>query len=324
MKVLVATPVMRGELFKRAWMSWYAMDWDGQVDYFQMLGGDDAPLPYDNVVGKYNDARTALLCGDYDALLTIESDTIVPKDTLTRLVAMDTDVAYGLYVWRHGFPWWTAYTIVEEAKGQSLSGIPEKAKELWGQVIETQGVGNGCTLITRQVMEAIEFKWSMGEFGCCDWHLSLDCQRLGFVQKHDLGLICGHIATDPLHRILWPDAEAEGLYRTEMLGAWNPLPKHEDDKWLTGTNLAEPAIEGAIVMDGTVKMEVLQRFHWKDGIYADPGQVISVSEKTAERLERRGMAKLVEEKRKRRKAKEGDLEPGLKLKEPCGGCDEKK
>lgn len=54
-------------------------------------------------------------------------------------------------------------------------------------------------------------------------------------------------------------------------------------------------------MDGTVKMEVVQRFHWKDGIYGDPGQVISVSEKTAERLERRGMAKLVKESRKRQK-----------------------
>jgi len=172
------------------------------------------------------------------------------------------------------------------------------------------------------VMEEVEFTWSMGEFGCCDWHLSLDCKRLGFSQRCDLGLICGHIATDPLHRILWPDAEADGLYRTEMLSGWDPLPKHEDDKWLTGTNQKVPPNKGAISMDGTVKMEVLQRFHWKDGIYGDPGQVISVSEKTAERLERRGMAKLINPKPKKQKAKSDVDEPGLKLKEPCEGCDE--
>ena len=33
MKVLVATPVMRGELYKRAWLSWYAMDCDEQIDF---------------------------------------------------------------------------------------------------------------------------------------------------------------------------------------------------------------------------------------------------------------------------------------------------
>jgi len=325
MKVLVATPVMRGELYKRAWLSWYAMDCNEQIDFFQMVGGDKDPMAYNNVVGKYNDARRALLAGDYDALMTVESDTIVPKDALRRLIAADADVAYGLYVWRHGYPFWTAYTKVREAEGVSLSSSPELARELWGKVIDTEGVGNGCTLIRRHVMEALEFRWSLGEFGCCDWHLSLDCQELGFTQKHDLGLVCGHIATDPIYRILWPDANAEGLYTTEVVETWEPI--QPEGKWLTGIE---------VVVEGKMKIEVVHRFHRGEGVYANPGEVVGVSEEMGKRLIKKGIAKPFKTKKPTKGPKitinepevpEEILEPGWTPKEEdedCPGCPEKK
>jgi len=323
MKVLVATPVMEGELYKRAWLSWYAMDWEGQLDFFQMVGGDKDPLAYNNVVGKYNDARRVMLCGGYDALMTVESDTIVPKDTLKRLIAADADVAYGLYVWRHGFPFWTAYTKVTTSEGISLSTSPELAKELWGQVVETKGVGNGCTLIRRHVMEELEFNWTLGEFGCCDWHLSLDCQERGFTQKHDLGLICGHIGTDPIYRIIWPDPHAKALYRTEVLETWESLPK--DEKWLTGKGIA---------VKGDMKVKVLRRFHFGAGVYANPDEVIGVSEEMGERLISKGVAEFYKEERKVKAPKitinepevpEEILEPGWTQKdEDCPDCPKKK
>ena len=325
MKILVATPVVRGELYKRSWLSWYAMDWDGQLDYFQMIGGDKDPLAYNNVVGKYNDARRVMLCGDYDALLTIESDTIVPKDTLKRLIAADADVAYGLYTWRNGFPWWNCYTLLRVDRGVSISQAPEIAKEAWGKVIDVEGVGNGCTLIRRHVMEAVEFKWALGEFGCCDWHLALDCQRLGFTQKCDLGLVCGHIAIDPVYRILWPDAHADGLYRSELLETWESLPK--DDKWLTGKEIR--------TVDGGIKVKVLRRFHRGNGVYASPDEVIGVTEEMGKRLVEKGIAVLYKEKKKRGpkvtidepEVPEEILEPGWTSKdedEDCPGCPEKK
>ena len=325
MKVLVATPVMRGELYKRAWLSWYAMDWDGQIDYYQMIGGDHDPLPYDNVTRKYNDARRVLLAGDYDALMTIESDTVVPRDALKRLVAVGADVTYGLYAFRHGFPYWSAFTLVRADKGMPINHSPELAKEAWGKVIDVEGVGNGCTLIQRHVMEAVEFNWSLGEFGCCDWHLSLDCQRLGFTQKCDMGLICGHIATDPVYRIIWPDVNANGMYRTELLETWEPLPK--DDKWLTGME---------VIVGGNMKIEVLHRFHRGDGVYANPGEVIGVAEEMGKRLVKKGIAKPYKMKKPTKGPKvtinepevpEEILEPGWTPKvedEDCPGCPEKK
>ena len=318
-KILVATPVMRGELYKRSWLSWYAMDWDHQVDYFQMIGGDHDPLPYDNVTRKYNDARRTLLAGNYDALMTIESDTIVPKDALRRLVAVDADVAYGLYAFRHGFPTWSAFTVVRKDKGLPISIEPEKARAAWGKVIDVEGVGNGCTLIRRHVMEALEFKWSPGEFGCCDWHLSLDCQEKGFTQKCDLGLVCGHIGITPVYRIIWPDPDAKGLYRTQLLETWEPLPT--EDKWLTGKE---------ITVKGDMKVRVLHRFHWEGPIYKNPGEVIGVSEEVAERLISKGIAepyKKGKSKAPKVKIDEPDvpeeiLKPGWTEKTPCDEADE--
>ena len=42
------------------------------------------------------------------------------------------------------------------------------------------------------------------------------------MQKCDTGVICGHIETDTIPRILWPDIEREGFYRSEVIG---PMPK---------------------------------------------------------------------------------------------------
>ena len=324
LKVLVATPVMRGELYKRAWLSWYAIDWDGQIDYYQMIGGDHNPVPYNNITKKFNDARTAMLCGDYDALMTIESDTIVPKDALRRLIAVDADVAYGLYTFRHGFPFWNAFTTVRADKGFPINVDPDAAKAAWGKVIDVEGVGNGCTLIQRHVLEAVEFSWSPGEFGCCDWHLSLDCQRLGFTQKCDLGLICGHIAVDPIYRVLWPDPDAKGLYRTEILETWEPLPK--GDKWLTGKEIS---------VDGEMKVKVIHRFHVGNGVYANPDEVIGVTEEMGNRLIKKGIAAPYKTKKKagpkitidEPEVPEEILEPGWTPKEEdddCPGCPKKK
>jgi hypothetical protein len=329
MKVLVATPVMRGELMTRAWLSWYQMDWDGQLDFYQVIGGDDASKPYDNVVRKYNEIRQVVLSNGYDALMTVESDMIVPKDALRRLAAVDADVAYGLYVWRHGIPFWTAYTELKADRGTPISMYPERAKEAWGQVIDVQGVGHGCTLIHRQVLEAMIFKWEPGEFGCCDWHMALDCLEMGLTQKCDLGVVCGHIATDPVARILWPDPEARGLYRADLLEDWpNMKAEEQKKKWYTGIDWSQ------LPKEQKARVEVLHRFHLHSGIYHNPGEVIEVSRDVAERLVKRRLGRLVkkmedEEPKLKVEQKAVDiteeLEPGWRPKdEGCWPCGKKK
>lgn len=328
MKVLVATPVMRGRLMTRAWLSWYQMAWDGQLDFYQTIGGDYASTPYDNVVRKYNQIRDVVLADGYDGLMTVESDMIVPQDALQRLAAVDADVAYGLYVWRHGMPFWTAYVDLKADSGTPISVFPERAKEAWGQVIDVQGVGHGCTLIHRHVLEGLDFKWTPGEFGCCDWHMSLDCLKLGFTQKCDLGVVCGHIATDPVKKILWPDPDATGLYRADLLEDWpNMKPEEQKKKWYTGI---DQTVKGD---EARVEVEILHRVHVGGGVYKSPGEVPPLSRDVAQRLIDRMLARPVK--------RTEDEEPAIKIEEqpipleermakagwtrkPCRPCDKKK
>jgi len=160
-----------------------------------------------------------VLAGDYDALLCVESDMIIPPDTLTRLAACKSDVAYGLYVFRHTKHAWSAYETMEETSGRSISEDAIRARAKWGSVIDVAGVGLGCTLIKRTVLEHVPFRLSADapDKTSCDWTFALDCHDYGFTQRCDLGVVCGHITYKPYPLIVWPDIDAPKLYRRETL-----------------------------------------------------------------------------------------------------------
>jgi len=162
---------------------------------------------YDQITQKYQMARDRVLAGDYDAMMTVEYDNIIPADALTRLVAMDTDVAYGLYCCRRKFSRWLAFAEVYDNWGHSLSGKPERAAAAWGNVVETKGVGFGCTLIKRRVLEAIPFRRFPNHPASNDWQFAIDVAAAGFIQKHDCGLLVGHVVQHDPEQQIWPIGE---------------------------------------------------------------------------------------------------------------------
>jgi len=235
MRVLVFTPVLRGRWFdlsSKAMFRMLPLEDGGQVEYLQLVGGDTGEHPFDNITRKCNEARDLVLRMGYDALMIVEGDVIVPPEALRRLVAVEADVAYGLVIHTHGWPTWNACCeLKDEAPGAiPISLFPEMAREAWGKVIEVDGVGSSCMLIHRRVLEALTFwgpyRATPAEFArfqrSCDWFLAQDCKEAGFVQKNDTRVICGHIETDTIPRILWPDITREGFYRSEVIG---PMPK---------------------------------------------------------------------------------------------------
>lgn len=236
MNVLVYVPMLR--LYGKALQSIMRLEWDGRLD-ITIVKGDDVQTPRDKqarfeaVARKYEHGRQLALAGDYDAMLCIEDDMIVPADTVQRLAAVDADVAYGLYCWRNsGWHKWNAYTELSSDHGTSLSDDRQAAQAAWGQVVTVDGIGQGCTFVHRRVLETITFHTYLK--ACSDWGLALDCKRLGFRQKCDLGVVCGHMTTDsfgeitpPLApnvqmppRIIWPDPDFDNvgrMYRVEYL-----------------------------------------------------------------------------------------------------------
>lgn len=222
-RVLVFCPMY--QLYDATLKSIFELRWDGPL--YRLFSNDnpynDAANSYFRAVGHQNNiqlnmqrARRTCLEQGFDALLTIEADVIAPPDALQKLAEVDADVVYGLYVWRRfAAPMWSAYCDVTPRGGHSVSVLGAQAmRDSWGHVIDCVGVGFGCTLIHRHVLEKVDFHtgdWRDTDFP--DHHFSLDCQRGMFVQKCHTGVRCGHIDGNN-HRILWPAPDG---YSTQPL-----------------------------------------------------------------------------------------------------------
>lgn len=185
-------------------------------------GENGALTPYARMLLKYQRARQMVLDCGYDALLTCESDLYIPRDAAIRLMNAGGDVAYGLYCFRHGAPLWNAYVAHDGDYGVSLSQARDFAPQMLadarrGKVVTTYGVGFGCTLIRRRVLEQIEFRLDPARLMTfADWHFAYDCQMRGFHQVTDTSLICGHIADEG---ILYPDITQPDMVRVEKYHA---------------------------------------------------------------------------------------------------------
>lgn len=212
--VFVFVPVYRLE--PETVESVLALEWDGPITWhFQRDNPlSEAEIEDERVRGvlnhvhQYQRGRRAFLAGPYDAMLVIESDIIAPPDTLRRLAAIDTDVAYGLYIFRRTrtVNLYEHYGEGARNPGEPLTYRPgawEKAQQ--EQVTRVAGAGLGCVLIKRHVLEAIDFRTlspQMNPRVHCDSWFTADVYGAGFQQWADVRVACGHKDTDGT--VLWP------------------------------------------------------------------------------------------------------------------------
>jgi hypothetical protein len=147
-----------------------------------------------NVLAQYQDARSRFLAGDYDALLTVEHDMVLPPDALQKLWDTDADVVYGLYMFRHGSIVLNAWEYIGGKNlGESLSLHPAKLEQARRKgVIRVSGCGFGCTLIRRPVLEAIEFRHDGTDQWSPDIPFAVDAQREGYISMARFDVPCGH------------------------------------------------------------------------------------------------------------------------------------
>lgn len=216
MKILIVTPLHNGYIDTLTERTIKELDIPEHtvVDYFRPsygyttvdVNGVNDKLGRNNLLEKYQQARILALAGNYDYMLTIESDNVVPRDTITKLLSCDSDVAYGLYVFGR-FPFLNSCWLgIDEYSyiGYPLSSFPKlmhQYKYSNNKIIDSDGVGFGCTLIKRHVLEAIDFRvrW-LREDGTQDDNpshndipFSVDCIKHGFTQRHNLDVLVGHV-----------------------------------------------------------------------------------------------------------------------------------
>ena len=233
-------------------------------------GGDDPVLThYENLCAKHNLARQRVLDEGFDALLSIEADMVVPADAVMRLTAVDADVAYGLYVSRSTYMWLLFEQIAPKG-GASITKTPERAAAVWGQVVPSAGVGMGCTLIHRRVLERVSFRLDAAGPFADDWQFALDVAAAGFRQAHDTAVVCGHVVKDGL--VAWPAVEQDER------GRWT-LHRLED---IGGTSLAVGRSYGRYLVLRTLHMTGPSGAR-----YVRPGEVVELGEDAARVLMRK-------------------------------------
>lgn len=226
MDVLVFCPVYRLE--KETVEAIFALEWDGPISY---LFQRDNPLPVEagfdahttratgvkNHAHQYRRGREAFLTGRYDAMLVIESDIIPPPDALKRLASLDTDIAYGAYMFRvHEYNLGSTpvvnlyhrYQLPDNRRARNI-GESLSLRDLWPPKeygpMDVSGAGLGCVLIKRHVLEAIDFRTlnpDLNPLVHCDMWFTSDAWAAGFDMRADTRVICGH--KTPSGKVLWP------------------------------------------------------------------------------------------------------------------------
>lgn len=197
MKVLVFTPILG--LDPEAVQSAFTQEWGGVVD---ILYTHDNPHgeSYADVLHNYTKGRMWALCDGYDAMLTLESDMVVPANTLGKLAAVNAPVVHAIYCARgRGHAW----NLLLGNTWPGRFANESECRDAWGKVVPALGVGFGCTLIRREALKAVPFRGGPGWH--CDGHFAEDCAATGVEVVVHCGTVCGHKERNGV--VWWPSSD---------------------------------------------------------------------------------------------------------------------
>lgn len=196
--VLFATPHNR--LQPETIRAVFTQTYTGHRDHF-FTCRNEIPAPGENIIAAYQRIQAVFRAEPaYTHLFIVENDLIIPPDALERLLAVEADISYGTYCFRRGSP---VVNVMHKDTTDPLTGYPELWAKAWGRVTDCAGLGFGCTLIRRHVLQRFDLRSDYGG-GDADTCLAQDAKKAGLTQRADLGLLCGHIT--PNDTVLWPAA----------------------------------------------------------------------------------------------------------------------
>lgn len=203
--VLVATPHNRLE--QGTIQAIFTQTYMGPLDHHFTRHNPD-PVPGLNIVAAYKRLRAVFLAGAYTHLWIVENDILPPPDALDKLLAVGADMAFGTYCFRRGSP---VVNVMHLDTTNTMTDDAARWKREFtrGAVVACTGLGFGCTLIARHVLERFEMR-TQGGGGDADTWLARDAVAAGLDLRAHLGVVCGHIRPDGV--TLWPTA-SKPFYR---------------------------------------------------------------------------------------------------------------
>ncbi len=197
MRLLVVTPTFEDGPEAACVESIRGQQYEGPWEW--VIDADDPFPPPDhrNVLAKYMRGKCRALRDGFDAMVTVEHDMVLPPDALAKLVEVAEErapVVFGTYTLRHGSHVLNTWRYENQRNfGMSLSLYPHELRILRkAKIGRVSGVGWGCTLIRRDVLERAPFvddgQCMAGDLPFAQWCLANDVLMLA---RFDLE--CGHV-----------------------------------------------------------------------------------------------------------------------------------
>lgn len=170
----------------------------------------------------------------FDYLLSVDSDIVLPKDTLVKMLQHDKDLVTGVYIQRkHGAQ------IPEVYQLNSFGGVTNMSLDqlATNSLTEIAGCGFGCVLVKKEVFakvgypqfeyhSAVDHRFTVSE----DVDFCRKSRDAGFKLYVDPTIVCDHIGSFVFKPSI---PEARPVDNTEQrlreLGSWPLLPKTHID-----------------------------------------------------------------------------------------------
>lgn len=194
MKILIAVPTFE-TIDPNTFKSIYGLTNYGHAVSFDFVRGYDCAKARNEIVKE-------AIAGNYDFVLMVDSDIVLPSDALVLMANPLVDICLGVYPRKRTMTGQTELFLPGQADFTDENNISMHEVRACGEPrIEVMGGGMGCAFISVNVLKAMSFPWFTyvtypnGTVLSEDLDFCCKAREKGFLIFADTRVQCGHVNT---------------------------------------------------------------------------------------------------------------------------------